>query len=102
MLCYSAAGEEEALTADFAAFAGGVNERSSARADSRTSIALLRMLQPGYEPPRLRKALIFELAAPTDCFELTEGTLHYLESSVDRLRLDMCSIMPKKGYSPLR
>jgi len=98
VLCYSADGAEKALTADFAAFAGGVNERSAARADSPTSVALLRMLQPAYEPPRLRKALIVELAAPTDCFELAEGTLHYLESSVDRLRLDMCSIMPKKGY----
>ncbi len=76
VLCYSAAGEEEALTADFAAFAGGVNERPSARANSPTSIALLRMLQPAYEPPRLRKALIVELAAPADCFELAEGTLH--------------------------
>ena len=98
VLCYTAGTEEQALTADFAAFAGGVNERSDATADHHTSTELFRMLQPAYEPPRLRKALIVELAAPTDCIELAEGTLHYLESSVGQLRLDMCSIMPKQGY----
>jgi hypothetical protein len=98
VLCYEAEDGESELTADFVAFAGGVNERADPRAERPTSIELFSRLQPAYEPPRLRKALIVEVASPTDCFELTEGNLHFLESSVDQLRLDMCSIMPKKGY----
>ena len=56
------------------------------------------MLQPQYEPPKLRKALIVELEAPPESRELTNGRLHYLEGSLKRLRLDMCSILPKQGH----
>ena len=98
VLCYVAEDGEAELTADFVAFAGGVNERADPRGEFITSTELFRMLQPAYEPPCLRKALIVELAAPHGCVELLEGSLHFLESSVDQLRLDMCSIMPKQGY----
>jgi hypothetical protein len=98
VLCYAAGGADKTLKADFAAFAGGVNERSIESAGRPSSAGLFRMLQPAYEPPRLRKALIAELAGPTDCFELAQGTLHYVESSAAGLQLDMCSIMPKTGY----
>ena len=39
-----------------------------------------------------------ELAAPRDCIELTGGRLHYVESSADDLRLEMCSLLPKDGF----
>ncbi len=98
VLWYGDAAEERTLTADFIAFAGGVNESAHPIAGRHTSTDLFRMLQPAYVPPRLRKALIIELAAPPDCNELAEGRVHYLDSSVDNLRLDMCSILPKEDY----
>lgn len=90
-------GETE-LTADFVAFAGGVNESSDPRVGRLTCVDLFRMLQPDYEPPRLRKSLIVELEAPPECIELTEGQLHYVEGSGAGLRLEMCSVLPKRGY----
>jgi flavin-dependent dehydrogenase len=98
VLCYNAAGRERTLTADFVAFACGVNERAHPAAGRLTASDLFRMLQPAYVPPRLRKALIVELAAPRDCIELTGGRLHYVESSADDLRLEMCSLLPKDGF----
>lgn len=98
VICYEIDGGVGELTVDFAAFAGGVNERLDCRAARSDSTGLFRTLQPQYVPPRLRKALIVELEAPRDCVELLEGRLHYLENSIGQLRLDMCSIMPKKGF----
>jgi hypothetical protein len=98
VLDYRLSGEGRSIAADFVAFAGGVNETMHTELGRQTSADLFRLLQPAYEPPELRKALIIELEGPPDCAELTSGRLHYLESSLDELHLDMCSIMPKLGH----
>jgi flavin-dependent dehydrogenase len=98
VLCYESDGKEAELTTDFAIFAGGVNERQDLRVVGHTPTDLFRMLQPAYRPPRLRAALIFELEAPHSGVEVTEGELHFLESSIGGLQLDMCSILPKRNY----
>lgn len=98
VVCYRVAGKYRELNADFVAFAGGINDRADPRAGSHRSIDLYRMLQPGYVPPPLRKALIVELAVPRNCIELMRERLYYVESSVNDLRLEMCSILPKDGY----
>ncbi len=95
---YESDGRESELKADFAIFAGGVNEKAGCRRGTPSVIDLFRMLQPRYEPPALRKALIFELEAPGHMAEMAEGDLHFIESSVDQLHLDMCSILPKRGF----
>jgi flavin-dependent dehydrogenase len=98
VLRYRSAGADRSLTADFVAFAGGVNEMVHSPSGRQKSADLFRTLQPRYTPPAMRKALIVELEAPADSPELTSGRLHYLEGSYDRLDLDMCSIMPKQGH----
>jgi hypothetical protein len=98
VLDYRLAGEDCSISVDFVAFAGGVNETTHTPSGRQTSADLFRSLQPNYEPPELRKALIIELEGPPDCAELTNGRLHYLESSLETLHLDMCSIMPKQGH----
>ena len=98
VLCYQIAGKNAELAADFVVFAGGVNEKADKKTAGWSSEDLFRMLQPDYEPPGLRKALIFELEAPRDSVEVAQGNMHFIESSVDQLRLDMCSIIPKRDY----
>ena len=62
-LGYLAHGMEAQLTADFAVFASGVNQKADRAGAVPTVTELFRQLQPGFIPPRLRKALIFELEA---------------------------------------
>jgi hypothetical protein len=97
-LGYSANGKEHHLTADFAIFAGGVNEKPESSRSQPNTVELFQRLQPEYVPPRLRKALIFELAGLEETAEHTTGELHFIESSAGRLKLDMCSILSKRGY----
>jgi hypothetical protein len=97
-LGYLSNGMEAQLTADFVVFAGGVNEKHDKTGAMPTTMDLFQQLQPEYIPPRLRKALIFELQAPSVTGGAMEGELHFIESSSDQLRLEMCSILSKRGY----
>jgi flavin-dependent dehydrogenase len=98
VLTYRSLGNDCSLTADFVAFAGGVNEMMHTPSGRQSAADLFRALNPRYKPPHLRKALIIELEAPPESRELTNGRLHYLEGSLKPLRLDMCSILPKQGH----
>jgi hypothetical protein len=95
---YVAHGVAARLTADFVVFAGGVNDRPMKAGATPTVRSLLQQLQPAYEPPRLRKALIVELEALTSAGREMEGELHFIESSAEHLHLDMCSLLSKRGY----
>lgn len=97
-LSYLCGNIETILHADFVIFAGGVNEKSDRTHSLPTTMDLFQQLQPAYVPPRLRKALIFELEAQTATDMAIEGELHYIESSSGNLRLDMCSVISKRGY----
>lgn len=89
---------ETLLRADFVIFAGGVNEKSDRSGAPPTTMALFQQLQPAYIAPQLRKALIFELEPGTEGDKRLEGELHYIESSAGKLRLDMCSVISKRGH----
>jgi len=89
---------ETVLKADFAVFAGGVNDQTDRAHTLPSSMELFQQLQPGYVPPRLRKALIFELEAKAATGTEEGGELHFIESSSGKLRLDMCSMLSKRGY----
>ena len=97
-LGYLAHGMEAQLTADFVVFASGVNQKADKAGAVPTVMDLFRQLQPGFIPPRLRKALIFELEAQAATGAALQGELHYIESSSAHLQLDMCSIVSKRGF----
>ncbi len=97
-LSYQLDNIETVLKADFAIFAGGVNDKSDRSHTLPTTMDLFRKLQPDYIPPRLRKALIFELESRAESGMAESGELHYVESSSGKLRLDMCSLLSKRGY----
>jgi len=97
-LSYQCNNVENILAADFAVFAGGVNDKADRAHKLPTTGDLFRQLQPAYAQPRLRKAIIFELEARTLTGMAQDGELHYIESSSGALRLDMCSMLSKRGY----
>ena len=107
-LAYSAAGkplitfrehhEIQTIEADFVAFAGGVNHTLRHRTESHHLLQCLRQLMPGFSPPRLRRALIFELEVdPAHTAEL-EGEIFFVEYGSRSLPLDMCSLVPKGQF----
>ncbi|WP_238946968.1 NAD(P)/FAD-dependent oxidoreductase [Seongchinamella unica] len=90
-------GSARPITADFVVFATGINDSAAMYASHTTGRELYTRLCEGYRPPRLRKALIFELEGHC-ADELREGELHYVECSEGGLDLEMCSILPKREY----
>ncbi len=97
-LSYQLNNIETVLKADFAIFAGGVNDRTDKSHTLPTSMELFHQIQPAYFPPRQRKALIFELEAKDAAGMAEGGELHFVESSYGKLHLDMCSMLSKRGY----
>ncbi len=97
-LSYQCKNMEAIIVADFAIFAGGVNDKTDRAHASPATMDLFQQLQPAYVPPRLRKAVIFELEAQSASGMAEGGELHYVESSSGKLRLDMCSLLSKRGY----
>jgi len=95
---YLAHGMEAHVTADFVVFASGVNQKTDRAGNVPTAMDMFRKLQPHFVPPRLRKALIFELEALAETGAALEGELHFIESSSNKLELDMCSILSKRGF----
>jgi flavin-dependent dehydrogenase len=93
-----AEGAESKLEADFVVFAAGVNEAAEIRGPSPSLAHVLRRLVPDYRPPRLRTALIFELESPRGVAPELEGHLHFVEYGSAALQLEMCSLLPKRGY----
>ncbi len=98
VVSYRADGLEAKLEADFAVFAAGVNEGAAIRPGSSPLVVMLRQLAPNYQPPRLRPALIFELESPAGVVTNLEGHLHFVEYGSATLQLEMCSLLPKRGY----
>ncbi|MEP4146131.1 MAG: hypothetical protein ABJL54_02860 [Halioglobus sp.] len=98
LITYSINKEEKQVTADLVVFAMGVNRSSNHNSAQKSAMEIIHQLQPLYRPPKLRKALIFELQASEDIVGTNAGELHFIESSVKDLKLDMCSILPKRKY----
>ncbi|HEY3322326.1 MAG TPA: hypothetical protein VGP72_17825 [Planctomycetota bacterium] len=97
VVCYRCAGAEHRLEADFVVFAGGVNSGNTSSPAEGSLAQLFRRLNPAYALPRLRQSLIFELATMPETPIDLEGELHFVEYGSKALRLEMCSLLPKRG-----
>lgn len=98
VVCYHLGETDAHLEADFLVFATGVNTSPGGQSDGLGMVSALQHLVPGYRPPRLRRALIFELHAESKLIAHLEGELHFVEYGSKALRLEMCSIVPKRGF----
>ena len=108
LIDYSAAGkptvtyershEKHCLEADFVVLAGGVNPVPGQPFESQRLMRKVMALLPGYLPPKLRQALIFELELdPEHALEL-EREIFFVEYGSKSLPLDMCSLIPKGRF----
>lgn len=98
LLSYRSAGVETRVEADFVVFAPGVNDPVGIAANRGRMIQSLQRLIPGFVPPRLRRALIFELEAKPAVPPSLAGTVHFVEYGSKTLQLEMCSLVPKRGF----
>jgi len=98
LIRYNAGGVEATLEAELAVFATGVNEAPGFRKTSGGALRILERLIPGFLPPRRRHALVFELEALPAVPAGLEGTVHFVEYGSKSLRLEMCSLVPKRGF----
>ena len=95
---YSSGGVEATLEADLSVFAAGVNEVPAFRETDGGALRILQGTIPGFSPPRRRRALVFELEMPPGVPAGLEGTVHFVEYGSRSLRLEMCSLVPKRGF----
>jgi len=89
---------EESLEADFLVLAAGVNRSGGVQGNGDQLSQSLREFMPEFRPPKVRKALICELAADADCLQLMSGELHFVQYGSKALKVEMSSLMPKAGY----
>jgi flavin-dependent dehydrogenase len=98
LIHYRADGAERDLEADLVIFAAGVNEVVGAAAEKSPMLHSLRRLIPAFVPPRLRRSLIVELEAKPGIPASMAGTIHYVQYGSRSLPLEMCSLIPKRGF----
>ncbi len=97
LVSYRANTTEAQLEADFVVFAAGVN-KGPAIPGASSVLETLPQLIPGFVPPRLRRALIFELKSEPGIPASLTNAIHFVEYGSKTLRLEMCSLMPKRDF----
>jgi flavin-dependent dehydrogenase len=95
---YRTDGAAGRLEVDLVVFAAGVNEIIGPSGAGSPMLQSLRRLIPDFVPPQLRRALIFELEAKPSIPASLSSTLHFVEYGSKTLPLEMCSLVPKRGF----
>jgi flavin-dependent dehydrogenase len=95
---HQAQGSEALREADLVAFAAGVNEDVGLAPERSRMLQCFRRLAPRFRPPLVRRALIFELQARPAVPPSLVGTVHFVEYGSASLPLEMCSLVPKRGF----
>jgi 2-polyprenyl-6-methoxyphenol hydroxylase-like FAD-dependent oxidoreductase len=88
----------ETVEPDFAVFAGGVNQDLRGGSGGSGLEGDLRVVMPGFAPPKLRRTLIFELELSRELAPGMEGELYFILFGSRHLRLEMGSLMPKGRF----
>jgi len=94
-------GNRQIMESDFVAFAGGVNGVVGDRFDAgKQPVSYLHRMMPGFQPPKVRRAIIFELnTGDNDRFmHKINGELYFILHGSRSLKLEMISIAPKGKY----
>ena len=100
VLCYrtgrQGAGGTENVVVDLAVFATGVNEVPRGDWPDLPVVQTLRELLPGFQPPKVRKALICELALDEESLASMKGEVHFVAYGSRDLQIEMSSLIPKE------
>ena len=79
-------------------FATGVNGKPGLRTEDNPMLRMLGRLIPTFRPPRLRRALIFEMELESGKPSWLDQELYFVEYGSKSLPLEMCSLVPKGGF----
>jgi flavin-dependent dehydrogenase len=95
---YKTFSDSRILHADFVVFSCGVNQVPGMELSGNKIVQSLQRLIKGFQPPPVRRTLIFELEADPAVLQNRTGGIYFIESGSPKLRLDMCSIIPKEQF----
>jgi flavin-dependent dehydrogenase len=98
VITYRRSGFEASLEADLLVFAAGVNAKPGLRAEDNPMFRAVQQMLPDFRPPRLRRALIFEMELEPGKPPWLEEELYYVEYGSKSLPLEMSSLVPKRGF----
>ncbi|MBU6402059.1 MAG: hypothetical protein KGS61_17210, partial [Verrucomicrobia bacterium] len=98
LVSYRQDGRAVALEADLVVLATGVNEAVCGAVVRNRLGPSLQAALPGYAPPPVRRALVFELEGDPGFLANLAEAVHFVEYGSKELRLEMCSLVPKRGF----
>ena len=98
LVTYHQSGAEANLEVDLLVFAAGVNGKPGLRAQDNPMVQAVRRLLPDFEPPRLRRALIFEMELEPGQPPWLDEEIYFVEYGSKSLPLEMSSLVPKRGF----
>jgi flavin-dependent dehydrogenase len=86
----------ELMEADFCVLACGINKQGCGAVREVSMLTCASDLMPGFQPPRTRKTLIFELAAKPEIPGQLRNSAFFVEYGSREVPLEMCSLLPKR------
>lgn len=95
---YRRNGSDANVEADLLVFAAGVNAKPGVRAQDNPLFQAVKRMLPDFKPPRLRRALVFEMELEAGKPHWLEEELYYVEYGSKSLPLEMSSLVPKRGF----
>ncbi len=94
-----ASGEKSDIEADFVAIATGAYASQGGIRENNPVFGSFRRINPGFAPPRVRPALIFELKPGRGYLrKYMNKEIYFIVSGSKKLRLDHISLVPKGDY----
>ncbi|MDO8544236.1 MAG: hypothetical protein Q7S40_27675 [Opitutaceae bacterium] len=98
LVTYLQNGIEKELEADLLVFAAGVNSKPGQPVEDSPLFQSIQRLLPDFKPPRLRRALIFEMELEPGKPPWLDEEVYFVEYGSKALPLEMCSLAPKRGF----
>ena len=95
-ITYNLKGAEKQLQADFVVFAVGVNDSTTSPGGQSPLLQTVERLMPGFERPKTRRTLIFELQSGSELPAHLKDSIFFVEYGSKSLPLEMCSLVPKR------
>jgi flavin-dependent dehydrogenase len=97
-----AAGESDqsnlSMEADFVVFAAGVNPTAGVTSNEHPLVKILEGLIPGFTPPLVRRALIFELRPLRGTLSDLHGEVYFVQYGAADLEIETASFISKKEF----
>jgi flavin-dependent dehydrogenase len=86
------------MESDFVVFAGGVNQALGTELEKTQLFRVMQRLIPRFKPPKVRRALIFELEVEEDFVWSMEGEIYFVEYGSKDLEIEASSLVPKGKF----